>query len=51
MILDLFIKYYCEYPTVFKMRLLMSSDNPNIIKSVATYLYHAFEKRNSTLNT
>ena len=22
-----------------------------IIKSVATYLYHAFQKRNSTLNT
>jgi len=44
-------KYYCEYPTVFKIRLLMSSDNTNIIKSAATYLYHAFQKRNLTLNT
>jgi len=44
-------KYYCEYPTVFKMRLLMSSDNTNIIKSVATYLYHDFQIRNSTFNT
>jgi len=33
------------------MRLLMSSDNPNIINSVTTYLYYAFQKRNSTLNT
>ena len=46
-----YLKYYYEYPTVFKKRLIMSSDNPNIINSVATYLYYAFQKRNSQLNT
>jgi len=43
-------KFYCEYHIVFKMRLLMSSENPNIIKSIATYLYHPLKKRNSTSN-
>ena len=38
--------YNCEYPTVFKVKLLMSSGNPNIIRSVATYLYYAFQKCN-----
>ena len=39
---DLF--YLACYISSVKMRLLMSSENPNIIKSIATYLYHPFQK-------
>lgn len=41
----------CEFPTVFEMKMLMSSENPYIIKFVETNLFHAFQKGNSTLNT
>ena len=42
--------FYYEQPNLFRMKLLMSCENPDIVKSVATYLYHAFQRRKLTVS-
>ena len=40
-------RYYRTWPTINKFRLLINTNSEIKIRNIATFLYHAFKKRNS----